>query len=436
MKRLSLLLVLAVAGCSSEPSTPVTAPTVAWLDAHAQPLASLDPTADLTDLEPLAAMIGNRRLVGIGEATHGSHEFFTVKHRVLRFLVERMGFTGFAMEATAPELLKLDRYVRTGVGDPAVLLSHQYFWTWNTTEVLALIQWMRAYNASHDSAHQIGFYGIDMQYPAVAIDTVKSFLAAKSPDLGGYIAALYECLTPYKNTDHGIVSLNYVVAPQTVQLKCGQNVAAAYDTLSRSQATVVAATSQGEFDLILHMARIVAQWEATQTTRMTRDSAMAENVEWLFARGSGEKLLVWAHNGHINRNSTTMGAMLARAPPAAYLPIGFSFGSGGLNAVRNSPTGYLGLQAMTAPLAASVVADSYESVLGSARYANYFVDLRAAPSDASAWLGGPHRLRSIGAVYYPEQPAVWFNSIKLPEAYDVLIWISTTTPSGLLPFKF
>src|SRR5512147_1133880 len=107
-----------------------------WLRGAAVPFGQIDPGDKLDDLEPLRQIVGNARIVSLGEATHGTREFFQMKHRILRFLVERMGFTAFAIEATWPEANRLDRYVRTGEGDPAVLLSGLYFWTWNTDEVL------------------------------------------------------------------------------------------------------------------------------------------------------------------------------------------------------------------------------------------------------------------------------------------------------------
>jgi len=82
----------------------------------------MEPAENLDDLEPLRRLVGDARVVSLGEATHGTREFFQMKHRILRFLVERMGFTAFAIEATWPEANRLDRYLRTGEGDPAVLV--------------------------------------------------------------------------------------------------------------------------------------------------------------------------------------------------------------------------------------------------------------------------------------------------------------------------
>jgi erythromycin esterase len=101
----------------------VPAAAAAWLSRNVVPFETVDPAESLNELEPLRAMVGDAHVVALGEATHGTREFFRMKSRIVRFLVERMGFDAFAIEATWPEANRLDHYVRTGVGDPAALLS-------------------------------------------------------------------------------------------------------------------------------------------------------------------------------------------------------------------------------------------------------------------------------------------------------------------------
>jgi len=120
-----------------------------------------------------------------GEATHGSREFFRLKHRMLEFLATEMGFTIFSIEANMPEAYRLNEYVLTGKGDPAALLKGLYFWTWDTEEVLEMIQWMRAFNASGNG--RVEFTGFDMQTPGVALRNVMAFVAQRDP---GYVSAL------------------------------------------------------------------------------------------------------------------------------------------------------------------------------------------------------------------------------------------------------
>ena len=105
-------------------------------------------------------------MVALGENTLGTRDFVEMKALILRFLVEEMEFDAFAIEATFPESERLDRYVRTGEGDSARLLTGLYFWTWRTESVLEMIEWMRSHNAS---GGDVGFYGFDMQFPGMAM---------------------------------------------------------------------------------------------------------------------------------------------------------------------------------------------------------------------------------------------------------------------------
>jgi len=151
-----------------------------WIRKHAIPVETANPAADFADLVPLKDMIGERRIVALGEGTHGTSEFFKMKHRIVRFLAEQMGFTVFAIEANMPEAREVNRYVLTGKGDPKKALSGLYFWTWDTSEVLAMIEWMKDYNLSGKG--RMEFYGFDMQFPDVAMANVKEFVGKADPD--------------------------------------------------------------------------------------------------------------------------------------------------------------------------------------------------------------------------------------------------------------
>jgi erythromycin esterase len=160
---------------------PAPAEVVSWLRGHQVPLRTAVAGQGYDDLRPLAAIVGKARIVALGEATHGSREFFQLKHRVLEYLVAEQGFTVFAIEANWPESLAVDDYVLHGVGDPAEALAGLYFWTWNTEEVLDMIRWMRAYNADPAHARKVRFLGFDMQTARVAGPAVAAYLETVDP---------------------------------------------------------------------------------------------------------------------------------------------------------------------------------------------------------------------------------------------------------------
>jgi erythromycin esterase-like protein len=125
------------------------------------PIVTDDPDADDGDLAPLLPILRSKRIVALGEATHGTREFFRLKDRLLRLLVRRAGFTVFAMEISPEGAEAVRRYVADGTGDPEQALRQFEFWTWKTEEVLALVRWMRAWNVEHAPAPALSFVGIN-----------------------------------------------------------------------------------------------------------------------------------------------------------------------------------------------------------------------------------------------------------------------------------
>lgn len=153
--------------------------TLEWLKQHTVPIQTVEPNHGFDDLQILKHVVGDARIVELGEATHGTREFFQFKHRMVEFLASQKGFTIFSIEANMPEAYRLNDYVLNGNGDPKELLKGMYFWTWNTEEVLEMINWMRAFNASGKG--RIEFTGFDMQTPTVSIELVKKFVKEKDP---------------------------------------------------------------------------------------------------------------------------------------------------------------------------------------------------------------------------------------------------------------
>ncbi|MGI9181934.1 MAG: erythromycin esterase family protein [Longimicrobiaceae bacterium] len=194
----SLLLALLPA-CGESSPTPPADPELAWLRENAVEFRTAEPGGDYADLMPLEQIIGNARVVALGEATHGTREFFQMKHRILEFLVREMGFTTFGIEATWAESNRVNDYLHTEVGDPAVLLSNLYFWTWNTREVLEMIEWMRRHNQNPGGAPRVSFYGFDMQSVRVTMNDVEAYLQRVDPAALEEVRLRYACYRPYQD---------------------------------------------------------------------------------------------------------------------------------------------------------------------------------------------------------------------------------------------
>src|SRR5206468_9742301 len=132
--RLAIPLLVAVHAVGQEKS-----PVTDWIASHAISLSTVEARHGFGDLQPLKRVIGDARIVSLGEATHGTREFFQLKHRMLEFLATEMGFTIFSIETNMPEAYRLNYYVLNGKGDPAALIQGMYFWPWSREEVLDMV---------------------------------------------------------------------------------------------------------------------------------------------------------------------------------------------------------------------------------------------------------------------------------------------------------
>jgi erythromycin esterase-like protein len=179
MKRAVPLVMLAMVALVTIAATDAPSPVTLWMKRSARPFDTCMPSEKIQDLRALRDLVGNARIVALGEGTHGTREFFQLKHRITQYLATDMGFTVFAIEANLPEAWKVNDYVLGGPGDPRALLDGMYFWTWNTEEVLEMVEWMRHFNASKRG--RIEFTGFDMQAPDTAAAIVRRFLAGRDP---------------------------------------------------------------------------------------------------------------------------------------------------------------------------------------------------------------------------------------------------------------
>lgn len=202
--RLMLLLCGSIAVCSLRlaaqqperhlaPEAVLEKPFVDWARANAIPLRTVEAGDGFDDLKGVGGIVGEARIVGLGEATHGTREFFQLKHRIIEYLASQKGFTIFSIEANMPEAYRLNDFILRGEGDPKQLIKGMYFWTWNTQEVLDMVLWMREFNRSGKG--RIEFTGFDMQTPNVAMQIVKDFVQKQDPGYAHEVTAKYDKVT-------------------------------------------------------------------------------------------------------------------------------------------------------------------------------------------------------------------------------------------------
>jgi erythromycin esterase len=423
--------------------TPVTPAVIAWLQQTAKPFSSTEPTTADADLAFVDVLTGDTAIVGMGEATHGSSEFQKMKHRMFRYLVEHKGVTAFGLESNMGRCLAIDQYVLTGQGDPTQALKGQGPWPWITQEMIDLVNWMRSYNNDSTHLQKLHFFGFDMQDGGVEMDQVLAYLQPIDPQAATNLTQLFAPYRPF-TYDGGLN--NYFTASASVHTQCHTNIQQAYQWMVDHQSTYSLATGLEAYAWALQMAKVVMQNEAmnaadpnslTLTSLNTRDQAMADNVDWYVQQlGVGAKVVLSAHNGHINKKGTNpaytnTGDWLSQRHGAGYLSIGFAFDTGSFNAmVLNSAGTSYNLQSNSVPPASS---GSYEDAFVQAGLNLAFLDMRNLDytQPGPAWLDQPHSLRELDAIW-SNTPGYGTGSTLLPYRFDTVIFIKTVTATTLL----
>lgn len=396
--------------------SPPSEEAVAWLRKQAVPFTTVLAGNGFADLAPLKKLVGNARIVALGEGTHGTKEFFQMKHRLTELLASEMGFTHFAIEANMPESYRVNDFVLYGKGEPKELLQGMYFWTWNTQEVLDMILWMRQLNQSGKG--RIQFLGFDMQTAKVAAGIARDFVTKAEP---GYAATLDPAFAAVEK------SFETMRQARSADSSVKASAQAARDVLSHLESRRVAYLERfkrEEVDWAIQNARVVAQAAENVSGERPRDQSMADNVAWILDQApAGSKIVLWAHNAHVSRQPGAMGAYLAERFGKEMVVLGFAMDRGSYTAVGNA-----GLAAHESPAAP---AGSVESFLRSAGLPRFILDLRDVSfgSPAWSWLASERPFRGIGA----GAVRCAFSASNVAQEYDGLVYIAETTPSVLLP---
>ncbi len=427
----ALLSALGAASITSRQTTGATSTketddeVKAWLKGNAIALRTVETGNGFDDMQPLKKIVGNARLVSLGEATHGAREFFQLKHRMLEFLASEMGFTVFGIEGTMPESFDINEYALTGRGDPAAAIPGLGTWAWDTEEVLAMIEWMRRYNADPRHTKKLKFYGFDMQLAPRAARLTIAYLRKVDPEQA---AAAEKSLAPIANP---IADMDFDKSPAEKKDAVAAAVDAVLKRLDERKEEFAKKTGASEWAVARQSARIVAQnlemRRSPQGPFIARDRSMAENVRWILDHeGPGTKMVAWAHNGHVaTRNQygiESMGSHLRKSLGPEMVVFGFAFNQGGFQAVEMGK----GLRPFNV---APSPEGSLDATLAAAGLQIAAIDLRSLPKDGivAKWFAEPKQTRNVGAVYSEPMAANFLAKQVAPQLYDALLFVEKTS---------
>ncbi len=399
-----------------------------------------------TDYDPLLEMVGDARFVLIGEASHGTHEFYQARADITRRLIEERGFTAVAVEADWPDAYRVNCFVRGRSGDPdanAALSGFQRFprWMWRNRVVLEFVDWLRAYNdALPAGTPKTGFYGLDLYSLGESIEAVISYLDEVDPEAARRARARYACFdhftadpqaygfaTSYGTTEpcqDAVVEQLVELRRRAAELTRQDGQVAEDEFFAAEQNARLAQNAEAYYRAMFHGR--VSSWNL-------RDRHMAETLEALVAHldrnGRQTKVVVWAHNSHLGDARATemgesgelnLGQLVRERVERDAVLIGFSTYQGTVTAA--SDWGDPGERKRVQPGLPS----SYEELFHETDLPQFLLPLRDG-GEAAGRLHEPRLQRAIGVIYRPETErwSHYFHA-RLADQFDALIHLDET----------
>ena len=401
-------------------------------------------TGAVGDFDPLIARVGDARFVLIGEASHGTHEFYRIRAEITKRLITEKGFGAVAVEADWPDAYRVNRYVRATSDDADAVEALAGFlrfpqWMWRNADVLDFIGWLRAHNdslARHEP--RVGFYGMDLYSLHASMAAVLLYLDSVDPSGARRARNRYACFDQFGDDPQRYGH----AASGGYARSCEAEVVAQLVDLRRSAAEYAQRDHGIAPDALFYAeqnARLVANAEeyyramfgSRASSWNLRDRHMAETLEALDTHLSRDerppKIVVWAHNSHLGDARATemsrsgelnVGQLMRERHGRNAVLVGFSTYSGTVTAA--SEWGAAAERKIVRP----ALPGSYESLFHEMGGPNFMLDL-AGNGDAT--LQRPKLQRAIGVIYRPEtERQSHYYHATLHRQFDALLHYDMT----------
>jgi len=388
--------------------------------------------------------VGDAQLVLIGEASHGTHEFYETRAELTKALIAHAGFNLVAVEADWPDAYRVNRWVRHASGDAdadAALADFTRFprWMWRNGEVVRFLEWLRDHNGTRDAAARVGFYGLDLYSLHSSIQAVLAYLAKVDPDAARRARYRYGCFEDFAEDSQ---AYGYA-ATVGLSRSCEDDVVAELVDLRRRAADYAARDGRvaaDDYFFAEQNARLVrnaeeyyrAMFGGRAQSWNLRDTHMMQTLQALVAHirqtSGAARAVVWAHNSHLgDARATHMGQMgelnLGQLAREAYGTdarlVGFTTHTGTVTAASDWD------EPSERKRVRPSLDGSYERLFHDVGVERFFL-LLAEPATREA-LATPRLERAIGVIYRPdtERMSHYFRA-RLPDQFDVVFHIDRT----------
>ena len=398
------------------------------------------PLDSARDLDPLIDAVGDARFVLLGEASHGTSEFYTWRMEISKRLIAEKGFSFVGVEGDWPDCYRVNRYLKrmSDSGSSARDVLHAFerwpTWMWANSEVVDLVEWLRDFNRSRSEAQRVGFYGLDVYSLWDSMRAVNEYLERIDPKLAAAARRAYNCFEPYAED-----AQEYARATALVPTSCEDEAVGVLRALRANSASFREDGREGYFDaeqnaLVARNAELYyrtmirggpASWNV-------RDTHMVETLDRLIGHhGPNAKAIVWEHNTHVGDARFTdmaragmvnVGQLVRQAHDReGVLLVGFGTHRG--TVIAGNEWG-APMERMRVPPARR---DSFEEAMHSGPANDCLLLFNGLDDGGVRGLDEPLGHRAIGVVYDPDHER-WGNYVPtiVPRRYDAFLFIDET----------
>lgn len=380
---------------------------------------------------------GERRVVLLGEASHGTSEFYRARAAITRRLIEEHGFTIVAVEADYPDAAAVDRYVRHRPATDRMEPPFQRFptWMWRNVEVEAFIEWLRAHNEPLPPERRVGFYGLDLYNMSDSIAAVLDYLNRTDPEAAQIARERYGCLTPWQKEPstygRAVLTGSYRACEEAVTQQCRELLSKRLDHAQQDGDDLLDAALNARLVASAEHYYRIMYYGGAESWNL-RDTHMFETlVHVLEHRGAQSKAVVWAHNSHIGdarytemgtlREELNIGQLSRERFRADAALIGFGMNTGTV-AAASEWDGPMEIKRVR-----PAHQDSYEHLCHESGVPRFVLN-PAADETVRRRLLDARLERFIGVIYRPEtELASHYAQASLPQQFDAYVWFDDTT---------
>lgn len=410
-----------------------------WLQNNAVPVYSANPGGGFSDIASLNSIVGDAKIVAIGNSVYGNHESILMKHRLLEYFIKEMEFNIFAFPTDFPESELMDNYFQSGVGDLGSLYYNLILWRqlFKNNNVLLLSEdllnmfaWLESYNRQATQEKKVKFCGFNVQRPQQAMINVIEYLSGIDSTTASYVDSLYSRFQSF--------CWKYPNVSNYVMNQCRDYVKTVRDTMQNRRTIYEQLSSPDDYERALFFAQYVVRAEQVlrKNTENLQKEYIIDMITYILDQSEpNSKMVIWDHNLQIGNYEKGFGKLLKSEFGQDFVSIGLCLNKGYFYASIPNPDdgSYSWPCLLELP---NPPANSYEMYFQSAEIPMFLLDIKSnlSPpgSPETVWLYGPRKNVNIEYFYEPNKAELYFKETNLTEIYDVIIYLHETTESELL----